>query len=240
MNKAFLVALALSALPTAAYAVYATCGATQTDCEAWDTFGLAEVRQWQPVIWDGEIEKVGFSEVDFDTLGHDDFIIFGAVPNGALSPALTNAIKELGDITDNHDSRLDALEVAPSFTNGASRSLTTGTGGTGFQVSATRNAVVNYSVTIATAVQIGVVTNVDGYVVLEIAPTNSATAGDWIEIARAAQAQNIGLAVALSSTQKGGGNLTGIVPAGWYAKIRTVNLQGTPAYTYNSGQEVLF
>lgn len=126
-----------------------------------------------------------------------------------------------------------------SFTNNASRSTTTGTGATGFQVSSSRDALVNYSVTISTAVQIGVATNVDGYAVLEIAPTNSATAGDWIEIARTAQAQNIGLALALSSTQKGGGNLTGVVPAGYYAKIRTVNTAGTPTYTYNSGQEVL-
>lgn len=130
---------------------------------------------------------------------------------------------------------------ALSFNNTPNRSsnITTGTGATGFQISSTRDALVNYSVTITTAVQIGVVTNVDGYVVLEIASTNSATSGDWVEIARVPQAQNIGLAVALSSTQKGGGNLTGIVPAGYYAKIRTVNNAGTPIYTYNSGQEVL-
>lgn len=126
-----------------------------------------------------------------------------------------------------------------SFNNTPGRSIVTGTGATGFQPSSTRDAIVNYSVTITTAVQIGLATNVDGYVVLEIAPTNSATAGDWVEIARTPQAQNIGIALALSSTQKGGGNLTGGVPAGYYAKIRSVNVAGTPTYAYNSGQEVL-
>lgn len=130
---------------------------------------------------------------------------------------------------------------AKSFTNGSTgRSLTTSTGSSGFQPSASRDALVSYSVTITTAVQIGLTTNVDGYAVLEIAPTNSVTAGDWVEIARTSQAQNVGLALALSSAQKGGGNLTGGVPAGYYAKIRTVNVAGTPTYALNSGQEVLF
>lgn len=129
--------------------------------------------------------------------------------------------------------------TARSFNNAPGRSIVTGTGATGFQASSTRDCLANYSVTITTAVQIGVVTNVDGYVVLEIAPTNSATPGDWVEIARAAQAQNIGIALALSSTQKGGGNLTGVIPAGYYAKIRSVNTSGTPTYATNGQQEVL-
>lgn len=129
--------------------------------------------------------------------------------------------------------------AAMSFNNTPGRSIVTGTGATGFQVSSTRNSMVGYSVTVQAAVQIGVVTNVDGYIVLEIAPTNSATPGDWVEIARVTNSQNIGIALALSSTQKGGGRLGGIVPAGYYAKIRSVNVAGTPTYVYNSGQEVL-
>ena len=139
------------------------------------------------------------------------------------------------------DKTWQTLPTMPSrsFNNSPGRSIVTGTGATGFQISNTRDAMVNYSVTITTAVQIGVITNVDGYVVLEIAPTNSAISGDWVEIARTPQAQNIGLALALSSTQKGGGNLSGAVPAGYYAKIRSVNTAGTPTYTMNSAQEVL-
>ena len=130
--------------------------------------------------------------------------------------------------------------LAHSFNNTASHSIvSTAAAANGFQVSSSRDSLVNYSVTITTAVQIGVITSVDGYVVLEIAPTNSSTAGDWIEIGRTPQAQNVSLAIALASTQKGGGQIGGIIPAGYYARLRSVNVAGTPTYAYNSGQEVL-
>lgn len=131
--------------------------------------------------------------------------------------------------------------ITRSFNNAPGRStiVTTAAAANGFQVSSSRDAIVNYSVTITTTVQIGVATNVDGYVILEIAATNSSTAGDWTEIARVSQAQNIGLALALSSAQKGGGQIGGVIPAGYYARLRSVNVAGTPTYTYNSGQEVL-
>lgn len=125
-----------------------------------------------------------------------------------------------------------------SFNNAPGRTIVTGTGATGFQPSSSRDTMVSYSVTITSAVQIGLVTNVEGYVVLEIAPTNSATAGHWVEIARVANGQQIGLALAFSSTQKVGGTLTGIVPAGYFAKVRSVNVNSTPTYILNSGQEV--
>lgn len=108
----------------------------------------------------------------------------------------------------------------------------------GFQVSATKDSRVRYSVTVSCAVQIGVVTNVEGYVVLEICPTNSATPGDWMEISRVTNAQNIGLALALSSTAKNGAPLLGDVPAGYYVRIRSVNVAGTPTYVTNGQQEV--
>lgn len=129
---------------------------------------------------------------------------------------------------------------APEFTNNASRSfVTTAAAANGFQLSSDREAVVAYDVTVSSAVQIGVATNVAGYVMLEIAATNSATAGDWQEVARVGTGQNIGLALALSSTQAVSGTLAARVPAGYYARLRTVNSNGTPTYTYLNGQEVL-
>lgn len=130
--------------------------------------------------------------------------------------------------------------MARSFNNSPSHSIVSvAAAANGFQVSSTRDSIVNYSVTITTAVQIGLVANVDGYVVLEIASTNSATAGDWAEIGRTPQAQNVGLALALSSTQKGGGQVGGVIPAGYFGRLRSINTAGTPTYAYNSGQEVL-
>jgi hypothetical protein len=126
--------------------------------------------------------------------------------------------------------------AARSFQNAASRSLVTGTGATGFQVSATRDAAVNYNVTSSTTATIGGASSIT--VVLEIAPTNSATPGDWVEISRFSNGQTISLAVALQSVQTQAGNLGGIVPAGYYAKLRTIST-GTASAGYNTGQEVL-
>lgn len=125
-----------------------------------------------------------------------------------------------------------------SFNNAPGRSVVATTGATGFQVSSTRASLVNYSVTISTTVSLS--GNSTGYVALQICSTNSATAGDWIEVARTASGQSGTLVVGLTLNQTGGGNLSGVVPAGYYAKILSVNTAGTPTYTYNSGQEVLF
>lgn len=124
-----------------------------------------------------------------------------------------------------------------SFNNTASHSIVTGTGSTGFQVSSSRNALVNYSITISTSSTIA--SGAVGVVVLEIAPTNSTTAGDWVEVGRISQGQTLGLALALSITQPIAGQVGGIIPAGYYAKLRSINTTGTPTYAYNSGQEVL-
>lgn len=136
-----------------------------------------------------------------------------------------------------------ALAAALSFNNAPARTIqTVAASGNGWRPTGgdTRNYHVSYSVTISCAVQIGVVTNVEGYVVLETATTNSSTAGNWTEIARVTDGNNIALAIALSTTQKVGGNLSAIIPAGSYVRIRSVNVSGTPTYVSNSGQEVLF
>lgn len=128
--------------------------------------------------------------------------------------------------------------VARSFNNTASRSLVSvAAAANGFQPSATRDAIVNYSVTISTTVSLS--GNATGYVALEVCSTNSATAANWIEIGRSASGQSGTLVVGLTLTQTGGGQLGGVVPAGYYTRLRTVNTSGTPTYVYNSGQEVL-
>lgn len=126
--------------------------------------------------------------------------------------------------------------AARSFTNNVTRSTTTSTGASGFQVSATRDAEVGYNLTTSTTATIAAAASIT--VLLEIAATNSATAGDWQEIARIANGQTITLAVTLQSVQTLGGRLTGVIPAGYYAKIRTV-ASGTASATYITGQEVL-
>lgn len=138
-------------------------------------------------------------------------------------------------------SKLDAFPAyaARSFGNAPGRTLVAvAAAANGFQIDASRDAFATYSVAITCAVQIGVVTNVSGYVVLEVAATNSSTAADWTEIGRITHAENIGLALALSATEVIGGAMSGIIQAGWYARLRSVNVAGTPTYAVHGQQEV--
>lgn len=131
--------------------------------------------------------------------------------------------------------------VAPaafSFNMTPSHSIvTTAAAANGWQLSATRNAMASYSFNITTTATIGGAS--DGYVVMEIATTNSVTASDWKEVARSRNGQTITLAIALNSVQNMGVQLMGIVPAGSYVRLRSINTSGTPVYTYISGEELL-
>lgn len=133
-------------------------------------------------------------------------------------------------------SGLDAVTLPRSFNNAPGASIVTGTGATGTQISATRDAQVSYSPTLVTTASIS--GNASDVLVLEIAATNSATAGDWKEIARLTNAQALTLAITLQSVQTTSGSLAGIVPAGWYRKIRAIT-SGTVSNSMSSGQEVL-
>lgn len=147
------------------------------------------------------------------------------------SPALAT-VATTGSYAD-----LTNLPAVPSINNTPSHSIvTTAASANGFQISSTRNTSVFYSVNIATTATIG--GSADGYVVLEVAATNSSTASDWKEISRFRNGQSISLAVALQSVQNIGGELMGVVPVGYYVRLRSVNSNGTPTFTYVSGQEV--
>lgn len=124
-----------------------------------------------------------------------------------------------------------------TFNNAASRPIvTTAAAANGYQISATDNTSVFYSININTTATIA--GSSDGYVVLEISPTNSATAGSWVEIARSRNGQAISLAVALQSVQNITSEVMGVAPGGYYVRLRSVNNNGTPTYTFVSGQEV--
>lgn len=186
--------------------------------------------------------NVGFTlydESDYIQDGNKNFDFTGIVDDLAFHDAANAAIIQWG--VDN-DITIVASNIIWGYTphpsqSAQTHSFTTGTGATGFQVSTTHDAEVRYNVTIATTATIG--GGADGTVVLEIAPTNSATAGDWVEVSRFRNGQAITLALVLQSVQTIAGQLSGFVPKGYYAKLRTINNVGTPTYTYNSGQEVL-
>lgn len=119
---------------------------------------------------------------------------------------------------------------APSQSS-ASRSLNSA-----FQISATRNAQVSYSVQITVTASIAGGQN--GDVILEIA-SDSGFTGNVQTLAISGLGQTYTLAVALQGVQPQTGVVSGFVPAGYYARLRTVNNVGTPSFSYRAGQEVL-
>lgn len=177
-------------------------------------------------------EWVEVKDLDVTLPNVDSLSYRGAIRDKILGYA--NNTQSYGITADDIDG---LTTVFRTFNNNPGRSIVTGTGATGFQPSSTRDAFVTYSPTIVTTATIA--GGQDGEVVLEIAATNSATAGDWKEIARTRNGQALSLALTLQSVQTTSAPLVGMVPAGWYAKIRSINVVGTPSYSYVSGQEVL-
>lgn len=134
------------------------------------------------------------------------------------------------------------IPPARSFNNAPSAKTiqTVAASANGFQISSSRDASVYYSITIVSSTTILGATNVSGYVVIEVAATNSSTAADWKELGRTPNGQNNSLTVAVGTlTSTGGGQVGCVVPSGYYCRLRSINVAGTPTYTYNSGQEVL-
>lgn len=119
---------------------------------------------------------------------------------------------------------------------GRSQSAATRTLNTVFQVSATRDAQVQYAVQCTVTSSIG--SGQDGDVFLDIAADAAFTTSvQSVDVSPCSQV--VTLAIALQSVQKGSVSVRGFVPAGYYARIRTVNNTGSPAFLYRLGQEVL-
>jgi hypothetical protein len=113
----------------------------------------------------------------------------------------------------------------------ASRSLNTG-----FQLSTTRDALINYSVDISCTISL--VTGQTGTVFLEIASDSGFTT-NLQELGRSVNGNTGTLTIGLNLTQNATGTLSGFVPAAYYCRLRTANTVGAPVFTYRSGQEIL-
>lgn len=105
-----------------------------------------------------------------------------------------------------------------------------------FQVSANQASFVFYSVQIT--VTASITGGQNGDVILEIA-SNSGFTTNVQTLAISGVGQAYTLAIALQGVQPQTGVVSGFVPAGYYARLRTVNNTGTPAFSYRAGQEVL-
>lgn len=156
------------------------------------------------------------------------------------SPTLTGAPRVPTPATNDNSTLIPSTAhvkaAIAANTEGAkvTRSFVTTTSSQGFQISASKWSVVCYSITIITTATIG--GNSVGTVFLEYCPTNSTTPGDWTEIQRITNGQEVSLAIALQSKNTQASVLTGFIPPGYYVRLRRDN--GATSYTFNAGQEL--
>lgn len=137
------------------------------------------------------------------------------------------------DWSQSNSSALDYIKNKPDARSqsSASRSLNSG-----FQVSTTRDCFANYSVDIATSLTL--TTGQAGTVYLEIA-SDSGFTSNLQELARFVNGNTGTLTIGIALSQNVTGTLSGYIPSGYYARLRTENNTSTPTFTYISGQEVL-
>jgi len=188
-----------------------------------------------PVDAGGTVTSVGVSSSDFSISGSP------VTSSGNITANLNTSGVSAGTYKSVTVSTKGIVTGGSNITynNTPGRSIVTvAAAANGFQISSTKDAIAHYSVTITTTVSLS--GNSSGYILFEICPTNSSTASDWIEIDRVPSGQSGTLVVGLTLNQSGGGHVGGMVPTGWYARIRSVNVSGTPTYTYNSGQEASY
>lgn len=117
-----------------------------------------------------------------------------------------------------------------SFAN-PSRSLNSA-----FQISATRDAQVSYSIDVACSASL--VGGQTGTVFLEYADDSGFTT-NVKEAGRQVNGNSVSLAIAVTLNQNVTATVTGMIPKGKYVRIRTANTTGTPTFNFRSAQEVL-
>jgi hypothetical protein len=130
----------------------------------------------------------------------------------------------------NHDTRIEKKTPAPyAYTpaqvlNGATHAVNSS-----FQISDQRAAMVCYNVTIGSAAVL--VTGSRGNVILETSPDNST----WTTVVNAEYGVNSGLVITSGCSV----SVFGGVPRGYWVRVRTANIAGTPTYSSAVGTEIL-
>lgn len=126
-----------------------------------------------------------------------------------------------------------------AFQNPSSRSQSAATRplNTIFQISATRETQVVYSIDITcVSTLLGGQT---GTVFLEISPSSTFASGVQ-EMCEFTNANSVALAIAITVTQTNTAILSShSIPSGYYVRLRTASTVGTPSFNYKAGQEVL-
>lgn len=174
----------------------------------------------------------------------------GTIQSVTLSPAITLASSSPADVQAGFVNAAIATASAQGFTITASDVLSelsvlplnrtfnypTRSLNTAFQVSTTQDSQVSYGVNISATLSL--TTGQTGTVVLEYADDSGFTTN--VKTVQSSVNGNSGtLALGLGLGQSVTATVTGMVPAGKYVRVRTVNTTGTPSFTLTTAQEVL-
>lgn len=106
-----------------------------------------------------------------------------------------------------------------------------------FQISTSSGVNVVYSIDISATLSLS--GGQSGSVVLEIA-SDSGFTSNVQTLSQFTNSNSGTLTIGLNITQTNTAVLTGYIPTGYYARLRTINNTGSPTYTFKSGQELLF
>lgn len=156
---------------------------------------------------------------------------------GAVSLTPVGSAGTYSQVTTDASGRVTAGQIRAISAITAPALVTTAAAANGTQISTTRDAFVTCEVTTSVTATIGGAASAT--VVLEICPTNSAVAANWVEIDKVANGQTITLAIALQSIQTLSFSLRGHVPAGYFYRLRQT-LVGTTSASSGAGQQMLY
>lgn len=153
---------------------------------------------------------------------------------GAITGAGTISMPAIGTSGSYSGVSTDSQGRVSAGTN-RSQSAVSRTLNAAYQISATRDVMAFYSVQITVTASISGGQN--GEVVLEMSTDNTFATGVQT-VAVAGVGQTYTLAVALQGVQPQTTQLAGYIPAGYYARLRTVSVTGTPTFVLRAAQEV--
>lgn len=105
-----------------------------------------------------------------------------------------------------------------------------------FLISSSQDAQVSYAVNIAATLSL--TTGQTGTVYLEYADDSGFTT-NVVDVQSSVNGNSGSLTLGLGLGQSVTASLSGMVPAGKYVRLRTVNTTGTPTFTFATAQEVL-
>lgn len=179
----------------------------------------------------GPLENYSFDVMYDDTLTQASFV--AAVQTAVLARATAQSYSmTAADIIYSVPNLLDKSLVpqARSFANPA-RSLNSA-----FQISATRDAMAFYSVSIPCALSLTGGEN--GAVVLEYAD-DSGISTNVVTVGTVRNGNTGTLTIGLNTLQTYGCQVSGVIPAGKYVRLRPVDTTGSPVQAFVGSQEVL-